>query len=87
MIAGKSENMYDELFDVVSQHVSGPPLSITVDFEKAVETIIKQKLPTTSISGCFFFISRNVFREKYKCSLLDHNSLFKINIMIFDISL
>ena len=56
MLARKFEDLYGELFDVISQHVSEHPLSIITDCEKANENAIKQKLPTTLISACFFSI-------------------------------
>ena len=53
-ISGKSEGIDGEVFDVVLQHLSQRPKSITIDFEKAVENVVKQKLPMTTISFCFF---------------------------------
>ncbi|CAF1311074.1 unnamed protein product [Rotaria sordida] len=51
IISGKSEHLYGEVFDVILQHVSGRPKSITIDFEKAVTNVIKHKLPTTTNLG------------------------------------
>ncbi|CAF2617287.1 unnamed protein product [Rotaria sp. Silwood2] len=63
MLSGKSEALYDEIFNVILQHVSGRPKSITIDFEKAVENVIKNKLPMTSISGCFFHFKQCLWRK------------------------
>ncbi|CAF4700813.1 unnamed protein product, partial [Rotaria magnacalcarata] len=54
MVSGTAEVLYDEIFGVILQHIYGRPKTISIDFEKAVENSIKQSLPTTSISGCFF---------------------------------
>ena len=40
-ISGKSEDVDDEIFDVVLQHLSQRPKSIIIDFEN----VVKQKLP------------------------------------------
>ncbi|CAF5179730.1 unnamed protein product, partial [Rotaria magnacalcarata] len=37
MVAGTAEVLYNEVFDVILQNVSGRPKTITIDFEKAVE--------------------------------------------------
>ena len=42
-ISGKSEDIYDEIVDIIFQHLSQRPKSITIDFEKAVENVVKQK--------------------------------------------
>ena len=42
-ISGKSEDIYDEVFDVVHQHLSQRPKSIAIDFEKAVENVAQQQ--------------------------------------------
>ncbi|CAF2250032.1 unnamed protein product [Rotaria magnacalcarata] len=36
IISGKSEEIYGEIFDVMMQHISQRPISITTDYEKAV---------------------------------------------------
>ncbi|CAF3661652.1 unnamed protein product [Rotaria socialis] len=50
MIAGTAEVLYNEVFDVILQHVSGRPKTITIDFEKAIENVVGRSLSTTSIS-------------------------------------
>ena len=62
-ISGKSEDIYDEVFDVVLQHLSQRPKSITIDFEKAVENVVKQKLPMTTISFCFFHFKKALWKQ------------------------
>ena len=62
-ISGKSEDIYDEVFDVVLQHLSQRPKSITIDFEKAVENVVKQKLPLTTISFCFFHFKKALWKQ------------------------
>ncbi|CAF4541237.1 unnamed protein product, partial [Didymodactylos carnosus] len=63
LLPGKSEAVYGELFNVLVQNVSKHPKSITIDFEKAVENVIKQKLPTTTINGCFFHFKQALWRK------------------------
>lgn len=62
-IAGKSQTIYDEMFDVILKNVSQRPKSITIDFEKAVENAVKQHLPMTTISFCFFHFKQNLWRQ------------------------
>ncbi|CAF1128681.1 unnamed protein product [Rotaria sordida] len=50
IISGKSEEIHDEMFDVVLKHISQRPKSITIEYEKAVLNVIKQKLPMTTHS-------------------------------------
>ncbi len=57
IIAGKSQDTYDEMFNEILKHVSQRPKSITIDFEKSMENVIKQQLPITTIS--FFFLYNN----------------------------
>ncbi|CAF1274580.1 unnamed protein product [Rotaria magnacalcarata] len=42
IISGKSEEIYGEIFDVMMQHISQRPISITTDYEKAVHNVIKK---------------------------------------------
>ncbi|CAF1581679.1 unnamed protein product, partial [Didymodactylos carnosus] len=63
LLPGKSEAVYGELFNDLLKHVTRHPNSITIDFEEAVENIIKQKLPTTTISGCFFHFKQSLWRK------------------------
>jgi transposase-like protein len=62
-IAGKSQDIYDQMFDIILKHVSQRPQSITIDFEKSVENVIKQQLPTTTISFCFFHFKQNLWKQ------------------------
>jgi len=62
-IAGKSQAIYDEMFDVTFKHVSQRPKSITIDFETSVENAVKQYLPMTTISFCFFRFKQNLWRQ------------------------
>ncbi|CAF3455161.1 unnamed protein product [Rotaria sp. Silwood1] len=63
IVAGKSEDIYNEIFDVILKHVSQRPRSITIDFEKSVENAVKQNLPMTTISFCFFHFKQNLWRQ------------------------
>lgn len=63
MIAGKAEERYEEMFDVILDHVSLRPKSITIDFEKAMENVIKRKLPATDITFCFFHFKQALWRK------------------------
>ncbi|CAF1542107.1 unnamed protein product [Rotaria magnacalcarata] len=49
IIFGKSEEIYGEIFDVVMQHISQRPISITTDYEKAVHNVIKKKTTNGNI--------------------------------------
>ena len=62
-ISGKSETIYGELFDVILNHISQRPKTITMDFEKAVENVIKDKLPTTTVTYCFFHFKQALWRK------------------------
>lgn len=63
IIAGKSQDIYGQMFDIILNHVSQRPMSITIDFEKSVENVIKQQLPTTTISFCFFHFKQNLWKQ------------------------
>ncbi|CAF4598316.1 unnamed protein product, partial [Rotaria sp. Silwood1] len=56
-------HIYNEIFDVILKHVSQRPRSITIDFEKSVENAVKQNLPMTTISFCFFHFKQNLWRQ------------------------
>ncbi|CAF1410720.1 unnamed protein product, partial [Didymodactylos carnosus] len=62
-LPGKSEAVYGEVFNILVKNVNKHPKSITIDFEKAVENVIKQKLPTITISGCFFHFKQALWRK------------------------
>ncbi len=62
-IAGKSQDIYTEMFEVILRHVSQRPKSITIDFEKSVENVIKQQLPMTKISFCYFHYKQNLWKQ------------------------
>ncbi|CAF1149113.1 unnamed protein product, partial [Didymodactylos carnosus] len=69
LLPGKSEAVYGELFNVLLQNVSKHPKLITVDSEKAVEHLIKQKLATITISGCCFHLEQALWRKKQDLGL------------------
>ena len=62
-IPGKSEDIHGEIFNVVLQHFSQRPKSISINFEKAIENVIKQKLPMTIISFCFLHFKKALWRQ------------------------
>ncbi|CAF1687498.1 unnamed protein product, partial [Adineta ricciae] len=62
-LPGKSNDIYSEFFDVVQQHISKHPASITIDFEAAVSNVIKQKFPSTTVTACFFHLKQNLWRK------------------------
>ncbi|CAF4133711.1 unnamed protein product, partial [Rotaria magnacalcarata] len=55
--------IYGEIFDVVMQHISQRPISITTDYEKAVHNVIKKKLPMATVHGCFFHFKQCLWRQ------------------------
>ncbi len=61
--SGKDQDIYSEMFEIVLKHVSQRPKSITIDYEKAVENVVKEKLPMTNVSGCFFHFKQNLWRK------------------------
>ncbi|CAF3602513.1 unnamed protein product [Rotaria socialis] len=63
IISGKSEEIYGEIIDVVMQHISQRPISITTDYEKAVHNVIKKKLPMATVQGCFFHFKQCLWRQ------------------------
>ena len=62
-ISGKCRDIYNEVFGVVFKHLSQRPKSITIDFEKAVENVVKQQLPMTTISFCFFHFKKALWKQ------------------------
>jgi hypothetical protein len=62
-LSGKDEDLYNEIFEIVLKNVSGRPKSITIDYEKAVENVVKQKLPMTTVNGCFFHWKQNLWKK------------------------
>ncbi|CAF2997181.1 unnamed protein product [Rotaria sp. Silwood2] len=63
ILPGKSESVYDKLFHVILQHVTKHPRSISIDYEKAVENIVKRKMPACAISGCFFHLKKALWKK------------------------
>ena len=63
LLPGKSENIYQELFDVLLEHVSNHPKSIAIDFEPAADNVIRKNLPGTRINACFFHFKQNLWRR------------------------
>jgi hypothetical protein len=61
-LSGKFENVYKKVFDVILQHVTKYPTSISIDFETAVRNDFRQQLPTT-INACFFHFKQNPWRN------------------------
>lgn len=51
------------MFDIVLQHISQRPKSITIDYEKAVENVVKRKLPMTTVNGCFFHFKQSLWKK------------------------
>ena len=62
-ISEKSEDIYGQIFDVVLQHLSQRPKLVTIGFEKALENVVKQKLPMTTISFGFFHFKKALWRQ------------------------
>ena len=75
-ISGKSEDIDSEVFDVVLQYLSQRPKLVTIDFEKVVENVVKQKLPITTISFCFFFHFKKALWKQIQVSTdrFDHKN-------------
>ena len=63
MLPGRSEDIYEEMFGVILNHVSQRPKSITIDFEKAVENLIKRKFPLTDVTFCFFHFKQALWKK------------------------
>ncbi|CAF0775449.1 unnamed protein product [Adineta steineri] len=70
-ISGKSEPLYGEMFDNILKHISQRPTTITIDFEKAVENVVKLKLPMTTVSYCFFHFKQSLWRQVQGLGLQD----------------
>ena len=51
------------MFEIVLKNISQRPKSITIDYEKAVENVVKEKLPMTNVSGCFFHFKQNLWKK------------------------
>ncbi|CAF3873782.1 unnamed protein product [Rotaria sordida] len=62
-LPGKAEHIYKEFFDIILQNIAKYPTSITIDFEGTVANVIKQKLPSTKITACFFHFKQNLWRK------------------------
>ncbi|CAF1510134.1 unnamed protein product [Adineta ricciae] len=62
-IYAQSEAVYGEIFEVILKHLSQRPKSITIDFEKAVENVIKQQLPMTTVNYCFFHMKQALWKR------------------------
>ncbi|CAM4846255.1 unnamed protein product, partial [Rotaria magnacalcarata] len=62
-VAGKDEDTYGEIFDIILKNLSQRPKSITIDFEKAVENVVRQQLPMTTIGFCFFHFKKALWKQ------------------------
>ncbi|CAF4336433.1 unnamed protein product [Rotaria sp. Silwood2] len=49
--------------DGTFRHVTKHPRSISIDYEKAVENIVKRKMPACAISGCFFHLKKALWKK------------------------
>lgn len=61
--SGKDEDIYKEMFEIVLKNISQRPKSITIDYEKAVENVVKEQLPMTTVNGCFFHWKQNLWKK------------------------
>ena len=75
ILSGKSDSIYKQLFNVISQHVARYSKTISIDYDKAVENIIKRKMPTSAISGCLFFHFKNVLWKKIQVFLISMSTI------------
>ncbi|CAF5111642.1 unnamed protein product, partial [Rotaria magnacalcarata] len=57
------EDTYGEIFDIILKNLSQRPKSITIDFEKAVENVVRQQLPMTTIGFCFFHFKKALWKQ------------------------
>ncbi|KAL3113218.1 hypothetical protein niasHT_018372 [Heterodera trifolii] len=58
------QNTYLNALRVILCHVNGRrPDNIIIDFEKSVENIFRNLIPTANIHGCFFHFSQAIWRK------------------------
>ena len=62
IVPGKSDSIYNQLFNVILQHVTKHPQAISIDYEKAMENSIKCKILTCVISGCIFHFEEALWK-------------------------
>ena len=81
LLPNKKKKTYKTFFRLISCNISKPPLSINVDFERAVFGAVKQIFGVgVEINGCFFHLSQSFFRRvKVKGFYINYmtNPIFK----------
>ena len=63
LLPNKKESTYKAMFDMSSEHIYNPPKLFYCDFEKTQINSILQTWEDTTIGGCLFHFSRNLFKN------------------------
>ena len=70
LLPNKTQATYDRLFRELSTITNGAsPSSILMDFEKAALNAFEGRHPNSDVSGCFFHLSKNIWRRVQRAGL------------------
>ena len=93
-ITGKSEFLYDNLFEDIIKIIESKGIKIKditanfmVDFEKSLINSIKKKFDSPIIDGCFFHFSKLLWKKAKAFGLCKRNNLKNTKILIFMLKL
>ena len=80
----KQEDTYERMMRHV-QFLSGNanPVTINIDFERAIINACRTVYPLSLLSGCFFHLSQNIYRkveENHLSDLYSNDNIFRENI-------
>jgi hypothetical protein len=79
-LPNKKYETYLTLFELIKKNLDIDPLSISVDFEKAVFNSVTKIFPAIKVYGCFFHLSQNLYKRvvKYQfIGLFNSNESFR----------
>ncbi|QQP42000.1 Putative LOC100898192, partial [Caligus rogercresseyi] len=64
LLPGKSQNHYEMLFiQLRNLNPRLRPISLMIDFEKAIMNAFTEVFPTSNITGCLFHLAKNIYRH------------------------
>ncbi|CAF0979411.1 unnamed protein product [Didymodactylos carnosus] len=73
-LSGKSQQLYEEMFNEIINNITKEPKFVTIDFETAVANALKATFQNVTVFGCFFHYKQAAWRKimqlRLTCSFL-----------------
>lgn len=85
LMSTRNSHTYDTLYEfILSKTNNTPPVSITMDFEKAAITSIQRKFTPCNIYGCFFHFNQSIWKKIQSLPVIfenyNSNDTYKLNL-------